>query len=223
MDTERSVRHGDCSQKRFVRFLQARPIFLKDYDGAGNCQAGFARAVDDLGPLMPGEAIIVYVTAGTSYRLYVNGRFAAHGPARTTENYLRVDAVDVSELVKAGRNIFAFEVFHCGNPYGEYSNDIARGKALLQAEIVRVRGNGGNNDNSAELIDATSPRMDGHPPVAACAARGADIPLPPECGELPPGRGLFCLAHVARTVQGRGGGSRLRVRLPAQIYGDAVV
>ncbi len=157
MDTERSVRHGDCSQKRFVRFLQARPIFLKDYDGAGNCQAGFARAVDDLGPLMPGEAILVYVTAGTSYRLYVNGRFAAHGPARTTENYLRVDAVDVSELVKAGRNIFAFEVFHCGNPYGEYSNDIARGKALLQAEIVRVRGNGGNNDNSAELIDATSP------------------------------------------------------------------
>ena len=132
---------------------KAIPVFLKDYDGAGNCQAGFVRALE-LQPLRPGEAIRVNVTASTAYRLYVNGSFAAHGPARTTENYLRVDALDVSALIKEGRNIFAFEVFHCGEPYGAYSNDITRAKALLAAEIVRT---GGDDGDKTEIIDATSP------------------------------------------------------------------
>ena len=165
MDTERATRLRKCSQKDFVRFSQAKPIFLKDYDGAGNCQAGFVRAVDGVRPLGPGEAIIVYVTASTSYRLYVNGRFAAHGPARTTENYLRVDALDVSAFIAEGHNVFAFEVYHGGEPYGAYSNDIARAKALLAAEIVRTRAVDGENvaaENAQsperpEIIAATSP------------------------------------------------------------------
>ena len=95
----------------FRGFTAARPIYLRGYDGAGNCQAGFAVR---LSGLKAGEKLGVWVTAGTFYRLYVNGVFAAHGPARTAENYLRVDALDVTKYVRDGDNIFAFEIelFH---------------------------------------------------------------------------------------------------------------
>ena len=114
-------------------FIGARPIFLKGYDGAGNFQAGF---LAECGALMAGEKVFVRVCAGTFYRLYVNGVFAAHGPARAGEGFLRADNIDVSRHIRDGVNYFAFEVVHYGEPYGPYSNDVARVKPLLLAEIL---------------------------------------------------------------------------------------
>ena len=53
--------------------------------------------------------VTAYITAGTLYRLYVNGELAATGPAPATKGFRFVDEVDVTELVKAGANTVAIE------------------------------------------------------------------------------------------------------------------
>ncbi|MBO4326985.1 MAG: hypothetical protein J5950_06915 [Clostridia bacterium] len=119
-------------------FKEARPVFVRGYDGQGNFHAGFTCGFV---MLHAGDNVKVRVTVGTFYRLYVNGAIAAHGPARTTEGFLRVDEIDVSRFVKDGGNVFAFEVVHYGEPFGPYSNDVARVPAVLIAEITDGAGN----------------------------------------------------------------------------------
>lgn len=112
----------------------ANPIFLHGLANEENIQAGFARTVC-LNKAQISD-VRVYVTAGTFYRLYVNGHVAAHGPARAAEGDLRVDLVDVSPFVYAGENIFAFEVTSHGNPFDSYSNEIVCAPGLLACAIV---------------------------------------------------------------------------------------
>ncbi len=127
------------------RFIKAKPIFRKGYDGKGNYQAGFICRSEKL---RSGEKVFARVCAGTFYRLYVNGVFVAHGPARAGEGFLRADDIDVSGYIRDGVNYFAFEVVHYGEPFGQYSNDVSRVKPLLLAEISL--GNG-------DVIASTSP------------------------------------------------------------------
>ena len=135
---------GRNAKAGFREFKEAKPVFVKGYDGGGNFQAGFLGGPAEL---KAGDNVIVRVCASTFYRLYVNGELAAHGPARTTAGYLRQDVLDVSKYIKDGDNMFAFEVEHCGEAFANYSNDIARGPAVLMAEIEK---------NGAEIVSATS-------------------------------------------------------------------
>ncbi len=134
---------------RFKGFLKAKPVFIGDYDGKGNMQVGFCRLIRGL---RKGDRVNAAVAAGTFYRLFINGRFSAHGPARAAEGYLRVDELDVSSYIADGDNFFAFEVCHYGFPFGGYSNDVAPVDGLLQAEITRP----GKSGDVTEVLDATS-------------------------------------------------------------------
>lgn len=128
--------------------MRAKPVFIKDYDGKGNFQAGFTPGSI---PFEAGDAVSVTVTAGTFYRMYVNGEIAAHGPARAAEGYLRADNIDVSRFIKDGENHIAFEVVHYGEPFGPYSNDVSRVGALLIAELKKRE-----KDGSETVVAATS-------------------------------------------------------------------
>lgn len=46
----------------------------------------------------------VYVTADTFYRLWINGSFVMHGPARSSARHATVDIVDIRKYLKAGEN-----------------------------------------------------------------------------------------------------------------------
>ena len=166
-------------ERGFVRgfegFKNARAIFVRGYDGCGNYRAGFLTEAK----LSAGDNIKVAICAGTFYRLYVNGEIAAHGPARAAEGYLRADVIDVSRFIREGRNCFAFEVSHYGEPFGPYSNDVSRVKALLMAEIYRCKevdgANGGARGISGGCCDADT---NSNSPIeaAAAAAAGAAVP-----------------------------------------------
>ena len=56
----------------------------------------------------------------TAYHLYVNGKFAAYGPARCGEGYFRVDEVDISGLTRAGTNEAEIVVAGYNQPSYEY-------------------------------------------------------------------------------------------------------
>lgn len=53
---------------------------------------------------------ILYFTADTRYKLHVNDRFAAIGPARSSPNAWYYDTLDISKHLKIGHNKVEFSV-----------------------------------------------------------------------------------------------------------------
>lgn len=60
----------------------------------------------------PPERAVLRITADSRYAVYVNGRFAADGPARGTHKRYFFDSYDIAALLRAGVNWIAVEV-HC--------------------------------------------------------------------------------------------------------------
>ena len=69
-------------------------------EGAMNVAAVFRLAID----LPDGAAI--RIAAADAYRLWIDGRLAAHGPARTAHGYARVDEIPLG----GGRAVLVVEV-----------------------------------------------------------------------------------------------------------------
>lgn len=111
----------------------AQPVFLEGLENETNVQAGFVTVLEIPEGGLAGGAFVL-VAARNFYRLYVNGVFAAHGPARTADGYLRYDRIDIGKYLKLGKNHVAFEVTSYGDPFG-YSNDCVLGKGLLRAAV----------------------------------------------------------------------------------------
>ncbi|HDP35284.1 MAG TPA: hypothetical protein ENN29_09270 [Candidatus Hydrogenedentes bacterium] len=61
-----------------VEFVAARPVWLEGRETEMNVFAGFRAVVETPAT----EPMAVRVAASTLYRLYVNGAFVGHGPAR---------------------------------------------------------------------------------------------------------------------------------------------
>ena len=49
----------------------------------------------------------IKITADSKYTLYVNGTFVHHGPARNTTPFWSFDKIDISSLLKEGKNLIA--------------------------------------------------------------------------------------------------------------------
>jgi len=58
---------------------------------------------------------VVYVTGDTRYKLYVNGQLASLGPARNDSKHWNYETVDLAPYLKAGKNVFAAQVWNEGN------------------------------------------------------------------------------------------------------------
>ncbi|MDO4283850.1 MAG: hypothetical protein Q4C60_00815 [Eubacteriales bacterium] len=78
------------------------------------------------------------LAARTFYRLYINGKMVANGPARTAAGYCRVDEHTFSG---SGRIAVAIEVIAQDKPR-KYSNDNTMEPGLLTAEISARRDDG---------------------------------------------------------------------------------
>ena len=57
---------------------------------------------------------VVYVTGDTRYKLYVNGQLASLGPARSDSKHWNYETVDLAPYLKAGKNVFAAQVWNEG-------------------------------------------------------------------------------------------------------------
>ncbi len=56
----------------------------------------------------------IFVTADDYYKLYVNGVFAGQGPAAGTPEHTYYNEIDVSRLIKPGRNVLAVHTYYQG-------------------------------------------------------------------------------------------------------------
>ena len=72
------------------------------------------------------------ITADSRYRLWINGRLAARGPARSYPWQQSVDRLDVTPYLQAGANVLAVEVYQPGYSHFAYTH---RGAAGLLASL----------------------------------------------------------------------------------------
>ena len=109
-------------------FVAAKPIWVADRQAEKNLFVGFRAAFDC--PLQ--SRPIVRITTSSLYRLYVNGQFVGHGPARGPHGWSRVDEWPVQSLVRQHGNVVAVEVAG----YNANSYYLLDEPAFVQAEVV---------------------------------------------------------------------------------------
>ncbi|MBQ6747194.1 MAG: alpha-L-rhamnosidase N-terminal domain-containing protein [Bacteroidaceae bacterium] len=76
---------------------------------------------------------VVYVSGDTRYKLFVNGELASLGPARNDSKHWNYETVDLAPYLKAGKNVFAAQVWHEGN-YTPVPNATMRSGFLMMGE-----------------------------------------------------------------------------------------
>jgi len=111
-----------------VEFTAAKPVWLEGRETEMNVYAGFRAVIDDA----VSEPATIRVAASTLYRLYVNGEFIGHGPARGPHGYYRVDEWKTLPWRNDGRNVVAIEVAG----YNANSYYVLDQPSFLQAEVV---------------------------------------------------------------------------------------
>jgi hypothetical protein len=55
---------------------------------------------------------IIYITAGTLYKLYINGSLVMYGPCRSLNDIRYVDTIDIAPRLQDGKNVIAVEVVY---------------------------------------------------------------------------------------------------------------
>ncbi len=107
-------------------FSKAVPVTVKELEGVMNGFAVFKAKADSL---IDAE---IHICAADFYRLYVNGRFAAAGPARTAKGYARMDRIPLGEFNNKEGN----EIVIAVSGYGCRSLSTVLQPMFLQAEVV---------------------------------------------------------------------------------------
>ncbi len=111
-----------------VTFQSARPVWLEGREKEKNVSVGF-RAVFDAPNT--GQTVL-RMTGHTLYRIFVNGEFTGHGPARAGHGFYRVDEWNLTSRLHAGQNLVAIEV----SGYNANSYYLLDEPSFLQAEVV---------------------------------------------------------------------------------------
>ena len=100
------------------------------------------------------ENVRVFITADDYYKLYVNGTFAGQGPAAGTPSHTYYNEIDISRLVRPGRNVIAVHTYYQGlvnrvwvsgdNRHGLILDLVADGQVLFGSDgrfrVARHRG-----------------------------------------------------------------------------------
>jgi len=111
-----------------VAFQSAKPVWPEGRELEKNLFVGFRAVVE-----APADrAALLRITGATLYRVFVNGDFLGHGPARGPHGFYRVDTWDLSPRLKPGRNVVAIEVAG----YNANSYYVLDQPSFLQAEVI---------------------------------------------------------------------------------------
>ena len=107
-------------------FEKAVPVWVKGYETEKNIMCGFRTLIIGSGRAM------LRITGSSVYRVFVNGNFAAYGPARTAHGFYRVDEIDLAPFIRSGENLIAVEAAG----YNVNSFYLLDQPAFLQAEVL---------------------------------------------------------------------------------------
>ena len=109
-------------------FVSAKPIWPKGRETEKNLFVGFRASFK----APEQEKVFLRATGATLYRVFLNGQFLGHGPARGPHGFFRVDEWDLTAKLQPGVNVVAFEVAG----YNANSYYLLDQPSFLQAEVV---------------------------------------------------------------------------------------
>jgi len=108
-------------------FIEAAPVWAENRQTEKNLTLSFLGEAK--GGLL-GRKATVRIAASTDYRLFLNGKFVAHGPCVAAHGFYRMDEYKVR--LKPGKNFLAYEVAG----YNEPSYYLLDQPSFLQSEVV---------------------------------------------------------------------------------------
>lgn len=109
-------------------FVSAKPVWPEGRQLEKNLTVGF-RATGDV---LQSSNAEIRIAGSSLYRVFLNGVFIAHGPARAAHGFYRLDRLDISDKIRAGTNVIAIEVAG----YNVNSYYLLNQPSFLQAEII---------------------------------------------------------------------------------------
>lgn len=118
-------------------FKQAKPVWGTDLKNRYNQFLGFYAEIKEH------RKIRIAIAARSSYRLFVNGKLYACGPARCADHYCRVDVLNIEGSQTEGgaeKSSVAVEIA-AFDKMGKYCNDNTLEKGIFIAEIEDENGN----------------------------------------------------------------------------------
>ena len=112
-------------------FQRAKAIWVENPQNKWNQFIGFIA--------MPycEDMVEIHISARSLYRLYIDGKMIANGPARTAKGYSRVDVIKASMNKES---VIAVEVIALGKP-DNYCNDCTLEPGLFVCEIIDSNNN----------------------------------------------------------------------------------
>ena len=120
---------GGIGARASVTFRSARPVWLEGREREMNLTVGFHAAV----PRPQSSPVMLRLTGQALYRVFVNGEFVGHGPARAAHGFYRVDEYDITPwLRRSGDTVVAIEVAG----YNVNSYYLLDQPSFLQAEVT---------------------------------------------------------------------------------------
>lgn len=111
-------------------FEKAKPVWLAGKSKEANCCMRMTCCFSMEGDSREAELEFAIATAGI-YRVYLNGSFLGHGPARAAHGYFRQDRLTLPKELLSEKNILAVEAL---NFYTD-SYYVPKQEAFVQAEI----------------------------------------------------------------------------------------
>ena len=117
-----------CSNHAYADFLSAKPIWPEGRELEKNLSVGFRASFDRAAE----QNAWIRITSSTLYRVFLNGEFIGHGPARGPHGFYRVDELDIRPKLKPRLNVVALEVAG----YNANSYYLLNQPSFIQAEVV---------------------------------------------------------------------------------------
>ncbi len=111
-----------------VSMKNAKPVWAKGRQKEMNMTMGFRTEFEK----PQSSPVVLRVAASTIYRVWLNGSFLGHGPARAAHGFYRVDEWNISDKLAAGKNLLAIEVAG----YNANSYYLLDQPSFLQAELT---------------------------------------------------------------------------------------
>ncbi|NOY58496.1 MAG: hypothetical protein GXO75_06135 [Calditrichaeota bacterium] len=201
-----------------IQFQKAKPVWPKGKELEKNITIAFRGRFEK----SQTEKTILRITGATLYRIYLNGAFMGHGPARAARGFFRVDEWDLTPKLKKGTNIVVIEVAG----YNVNSYYLLDQPSFLQAEVISAdkvllaTGSAANNFEAARIAERIQkvPRYSFQRPFIECYTLGTDS-YKWRCDLSVPMKTLTCeIVSPRKLIPRRVTFPDFHVRSPIKIY-----
>ena len=86
------------------QFMEAVPVWAEGMSDVMNLTVEFRAVIEKK------SEVKLTCAAASVYNVYINGEFAAAGPARAAHGFYRVDSINIGDFLKNGENCVSVRV-----------------------------------------------------------------------------------------------------------------